>query len=545
MTNVGQVGVTGGDRSHRGRGAGAGRTRRDQRHRGPHQPHDRRDRAGERLHAVQRDPRGDARRDPRGRSDPGRACSASCSSPTPLIGIVQEVRAKRTLDQLAVLNAAARPRGARRRRGRGRRRRRSCSTTCSTLARRRPDPVRRRGPHRRRARGRRVAAHRRDRPGRQAPRRRGALGQLRGRRVRAGSRRPRSVPTRTRAKLAAEARRFPLTRSELMDGINRILRIVTWVLIPVVGAAALEPAAATTTLDAALRRHGRRRGRHGARGTRAADERRVRGRRGHPGPAQGAGAGAARGRGARPRRRGVPRQDRHAHRGRDRLRRARAARRQPTRRRPARRSARSPTTRTATRPLDALAAAFAPPGAGRASGAVPFSSARKWSAASFDGHGTWVMGAPEMVLPDDALARARPRADELAAERPPGAGARARRDAPLDGETLPAGPATRSALVMFAEKVRPDAAETLAYFAEQGVALEGDLRRQPAHRRRGRGAGRAPRRRRAGSTPASSPRTPTELAERARSATRCSAGSRRSRSGRWSARCSRRGTSWR
>jgi cation-transporting P-type ATPase E len=35
------------------------------------------------------------------------------------------------------------------------------------------------------------------------------------------------------AKLATEARRFQLTRSELMDGINTILRIITWVLIPV------------------------------------------------------------------------------------------------------------------------------------------------------------------------------------------------------------------------------------------------------------------------------------------------------------------------
>ncbi len=30
--------------------------------------------------------------------------------------------------------------------------------------------------------------------------------------------------------------------------------------------------------------------------------------------------------------------------------------------------------------------------------AVPFSSARKWSATSFDGHGTWVLGAPEIML---------------------------------------------------------------------------------------------------------------------------------------------------
>ena len=34
-------------------------------------------------------------------------------------------------------------------------------------------------------------------------------------------------------KLAAEARRFRLVRSELMDGINRILRYVTWAIVPV------------------------------------------------------------------------------------------------------------------------------------------------------------------------------------------------------------------------------------------------------------------------------------------------------------------------
>ena len=44
-------------------------------------------------------------------------------------------------------------------------------------------------------------------------------------------------------------------------------------------------------------------------------------------------------------------------------------------------------------------------------------------------------------------------------------------DAALAGETLPADLAP-VALVMFAEKMRPDAAETLAYFAEQGVELK-------------------------------------------------------------------------
>src|SRR5690606_10369342 len=48
-----------------------------------------------------------------------------------------------------------------------------------------------------------------------------------------------------------------------------------------------------------------------------------------------------------------------------------------------------------------------------ATAAVPFSSARKWSAASFDGAGTWVLGAPDVLLPEGDPVRAR--AEELAA----------------------------------------------------------------------------------------------------------------------------------
>ena len=119
--------------------------------------------------------------------------------------------------------------------------------------------------------------------------------------------------------------------------------------------------------------------------------------------------------------------------------------------------------------LAALAAAFPPAAGWSRTGAVPFSSARKWSAASFTGHGTWVMGAPEMVLLDDTAA-ARARANELASD-----GRRvlvlAHTDATLAGEELPA-PLEAVALVMFAEQIRPDAADALRYFDEQGVALK-------------------------------------------------------------------------
>src|SRR6266705_1271347 len=49
--------------------------------------------------------------------------------------------------------------------------------------------------------------------------------------------------------------------------------------------------------------------------------------------------------------------------------------------------------------LAAIGQAFPPPQGWVRQDAVPFSSARKWSAASFAGHGTWILGAPEMVLP--------------------------------------------------------------------------------------------------------------------------------------------------
>jgi cation-transporting ATPase E len=122
--------------------------------------------------------------------------------------------------------------------------------------------------------------------------------------------------------------------------------------------------------------------------------------------------------------------------------------------------------------LLALADAFpAPPAADgwTRTGGVPFSSARKWSAASFERRGSWVMGAPEMVLADDTVP-ARAQANELAAT-----GRRvvvlAHTDGPLTGESLPPG-LRPVALVMFAEKIRPDAAETLEYFHAQGVALK-------------------------------------------------------------------------
>lgn len=106
---------------------------------------------------------------------------------------------------------------------------------------------------------------------------------------------------------------------------------------------------------------------------------------------------------------------------------------------------------------------------------IGFSSARKWSAVSFDGgaHGTWVLGGPEMVFPDGYADLAK-RATELAAT--------GRRtlvlahseqllsDADVDAESLPA-QLRPTVLLTFKESVRSDAKETLDYFAAQGVAV--------------------------------------------------------------------------
>jgi cation-transporting ATPase E len=103
--------------------------------------------------------------------------------------------------------------------------------------------------------------------------------------------------------------------------------------------------------------------------------------------------------------------------------------------------------------LAAVGQAFPPPEGWPRQAAVPFSSARKWSAASFAGHGTWVLGAPEMVLPggqQDQLSQAA----GLAAS-----GRRvlvlARAAGQLDGESLPQG-LRAAAFVLLAERLRSD-----------------------------------------------------------------------------------------
>ena len=103
---------------------------------------------------------------------------------------------------------------------------------------------------------------------------------------------------------------------------------------------------------------------------------------------------------------------------------------------------------------------------------VPFSSARKWSAATFGADGTWVLGAPDVVLraiPDSPALGA---AVETYATQGKRVLLLAHTDQPITGpDALPPGLAPHT-LALLEDKVRADAAETLHYFADQGVTVK-------------------------------------------------------------------------
>jgi len=119
--------------------------------------------------------------------------------------------------------------------------------------------------------------------------------------------------------------------------------------------------------------------------------------------------------------------------------------------------------------LRAIAAAHDPQEAWPFVKTVPFSSARRWSGVTSEGHGTWYLGAPETILVGDGATPLLTRAEQLAKQ-----GLRVlmlcKGDAPR-GDTLQAS-RVPTALLVFSERIRPDAAPTLRYFAEQGVAVK-------------------------------------------------------------------------
>lgn len=99
---------------------------------------------------------------------------------------------------------------------------------------------------------------------------------------------------------------------------------------------------------------------------------------------------------------------------------------------------------------------------------APFSSAKKWSGLSYGAEGNWLLGAPDVLL--DAGTESARQAEE--------AGSRGLRvlllassDIPVDDANAP-GQVTPRALVLLEQKVREDARDTLEYFASQHVEVK-------------------------------------------------------------------------
>lgn len=118
--------------------------------------------------------------------------------------------------------------------------------------------------------------------------------------------------------------------------------------------------------------------------------------------------------------------------------------------------------------MQAIAEAYDSPPDWTATAISSFSSATKWSGASYGEHGNWVIGAPDVLVDPASTAAAQ-------AEQIGGQGLRVlllgAGDLPVDDPDAP-GRVTPVALVILEQKLRPDAHEALDYFAAQHVSVK-------------------------------------------------------------------------
>ncbi len=118
--------------------------------------------------------------------------------------------------------------------------------------------------------------------------------------------------------------------------------------------------------------------------------------------------------------------------------------------------------------MAAIAEAYKMPPGWTATATAPFKSATKWSGASYGEHGNWVVGAPDVLLkPGSPIAEQAEQIGSL--------GLRVLLvgscDMPVDHPGAP-GTVTPAALVVLEQRIRPDARGTLDYFAEQKVSIK-------------------------------------------------------------------------
>ncbi|MGW7052155.1 HAD-IC family P-type ATPase [Streptomyces sp. NPDC054887] len=122
--------------------------------------------------------------------------------------------------------------------------------------------------------------------------------------------------------------------------------------------------------------------------------------------------------------------------------------------------------------LLAIRGAYPDDGSWRCTGSLPFSSARKYSGASFTegdgGSSSWLLGAPDVLLPEND-----PYLDEIDLLNQQGLRVLllTRVEGALDDPAVRDG-SHATALVVLEQRLRPDAADTLQYFADQDVATK-------------------------------------------------------------------------
>lgn len=116
---------------------------------------------------------------------------------------------------------------------------------------------------------------------------------------------------------------------------------------------------------------------------------------------------------------------------------------------------------------DALRKKFKKTGKWKAEGKIPFSSDRKYRAASFEEHGGFAVGAPEFLTPED----------EALMERVNGYSAEGMRvlllaSAEVKEEEMQVKEVEPLGLIIIEDQIRPEAKDTFAYFKEQKVAIK-------------------------------------------------------------------------
>jgi cation-transporting ATPase E len=118
--------------------------------------------------------------------------------------------------------------------------------------------------------------------------------------------------------------------------------------------------------------------------------------------------------------------------------------------------------------MAAIAEAYQMPPGWTPTATAPFKSATKWSGASYGEHGNWVIGAPDVLL--DPASPVAAQAERIGAQ-----GLRVlllgSSDRSVDAPDAP-GTVTPAALVVLEQRIRPDAGDTLDYFASQHVSVK-------------------------------------------------------------------------